>query len=156
MKKIIFVFWGRYITGLKGVFWVKDDIGLTLIELVIVLSLLGIVLSVIFTPMLFSFQNFETQNEKANITSNLRATMDHLTRQIRKADTVEVVDNSTINVDSMIYTIDGRNLTKDGNVVIEGIDKLFINENGEGITIQVVIIDKKGEEHSLSSTINIR
>jgi hypothetical protein len=41
-------------------------------------------------------------------------------------------------------------------VVIEGIDKLFINENGEGITIQVVIIDKKGEEHSLSSTINIR
>jgi hypothetical protein len=106
--------------------------------------------------MLFSFQNFETQNEKANITSNLRATMDHLTRQIRKADTVEVVDNSTINVDSMIYTIDGRNLTKDGNVVIEGIDKLFINENGEGITIQVVIIDKKGEEHSLSSTINIR
>jgi type II secretory pathway pseudopilin PulG len=135
---------------------VKDDIGLTLIELVIVLSLLGIVLSVIFTPMLFSFQNFETQNEKANITSNLRATMDHLTRQIRKADTVEVVDNSTINVDSMIYTIDGRNLTKDGNVVIEGIDKLFINENGEGITIQVVIIDKKGEEHSLSSTINIR
>ena len=121
----------------------KDDIGLTLIELVIVLSLLGIVLSVIFTPMLFSFQNFETQNEKANITSNLRATMDHLTRQIRKADTVEVVDNSTINVDSMIYTIDGRNLTKDGNVVIEGIDKLFINENGEGITIQVVIIDKK-------------
>ena len=86
-----------------------------------------------FTPMLFSFQNFETQNEKANITSNLRATMDHLTRQIRKADTVEVVDNSTINVDSMIYTIDGRNLTKDGNVVIEGIDKLFINENGEGM-----------------------
>ncbi|MGI5852469.1 MAG: PilW family protein, partial [Caldicoprobacterales bacterium] len=76
----------------------KDDRGLTLVELVIVLGLLGVVLAIIFTPMLFSFRNFETQNEKANITSNLRATMDHLTRQIRKADTVEVVDNSTINV----------------------------------------------------------
>ena len=127
-----------------------------MVELVIVLGLLGVVLAIIFTPMLFSFRNFETQNEKANITSNLRATMDHLTRQIRKADVVEVVDDSTINIDSTIYTIDDGKLTKDGSVVIEGIDKLFISEDGEGIKIEVVIIDKKSEEHSLSSTINIR
>ena len=82
--------------------------------------------------------------------------MDHLTRQIRKADVVEVVDDSTINIDSTIYTIDDGKLTKDGSVVIEGIDKLFISEDGEGIKIEVVIIDKKSEEHSLSSTINIR
>ena len=134
----------------------KNNKGFTLIELVIVLALIGIVLSMIFSPIIFSSQNFRTQNEKANITSNLRTTMDHLTRQIRKANVVEVVDDNTIKIDSKVYTIEGRNLTKDDSVVISGIDKLIINEDGEGIRIEVVIMDRKGKEHSLSSFINIR
>ncbi len=134
----------------------KNNKGFTLIELVLVLGLIGIVLSMIFSPIIFSVQNFGTQNEKASITSDLRTTMDHLTRQIRKANVVDVVDANTIEIDSKVYTIQGRNLTKDGIVVISGIDKLIVNRDGKGIKIKVVIMDSKGKEYSLSSIMNKR
>ncbi len=127
-----------------------------MIELAIVLGLAGIVLSMIFSPIIFSFQNFGIQNEKANITSNLRATMDHLTRQIRKASEVEVVNDNAIKIDSKVYKIQDRNLVKDDSILIEGVDELIIRKDKNRMEIKVVIRDRKNKEHSLSSTINMR
>jgi len=135
---------------------VKSNRGFTLIELAIVLGLAGIVLSMIFSPIIFSFQNFGIQNEKANITSNLRATMDHLTRQIRKASEVEVVNDNAIKIDSKVYKIQDRNLVKDDSILIEGVDELIIRKDKNRMEIKVVIRDRKNKEHSLSSTINMR
>ncbi|ABW18166.1 PilW family protein [Alkaliphilus oremlandii] len=134
----------------------KSNRGFTLIELAIVLGLAGIVLSMIFSPIIFSFQNFGIQNEKANITSNLRATMDHLTRQIRKASEVEVVNDNAIKIDSKVYKIQDRNLVKDDSILIEGVDELIIRKDKNRMEIKVVIRDRKNKEHSLSSTINMR
>lgn len=134
----------------------KSNRGFTLIELAIVLGLAGIVLSMIFSPIIFSFQNFGIQNEKANITSNLRATMDHLTRQIRKASEIEVVNDNAIKIDSKVYKIQDRNLVKDDSILIEGVDELIIRKDKNRMEIKVVIRDRKNKEHSLSSTINMR
>ncbi len=134
----------------------KSNKGFTLIELVIILGLLGIVLPLIFSPVVFSMENIEIQSEKANITSTLRAAMDHLTRQIRGADAVEVTDGNTITIDSRVYKIESGNLTEDGTVVIAGVDRLFVSKAGKEISIEVAITDGKGKEHSLNSTINMR
>ena len=134
----------------------KSNKGFTLIELVIILGLLGIVLPLIFSPVVFSMENIEIQSEKANITSTLRAAMDHLTRQIRGADAVEVTDGNTITIDSRVYKIEGGNLTEDGTVVIAGVDRLSVSKAGKEISFEVAITDGKGKEHSLNSTINMR
>lgn len=133
----------------------KNKRGFTLIELVIVLALLGIVLSMIFSPIIFSFKNFDIQNEKANIISDARATMDYLTRAIRKADTVEVVDGN-LSVDSKMYKLEDRILFKEAKKVMEGIDELNINKVDKTINIEIVIKNSKGENYKLSSIINIR
>jgi prepilin-type N-terminal cleavage/methylation domain-containing protein len=134
---------------------VKNKRGFTLIELVIVLALLGIVLSMIFSPIIFSFKNFDIQNEKANIISDARATMDYLTRAIRKADTVEVVDGN-LSMDSKMYKLEDRVLFKEAKKVMEGIDELNINKVDKTINIEIVIKNSKGENYKLSSIINIR
>jgi prepilin-type N-terminal cleavage/methylation domain-containing protein len=134
---------------------VKNKRGFTLIELVIVLALLGIVLSMIFSPIIFSFKNFDIQNEKANIISDARATMDYLTRAIRKADTVEVVDGN-LSMDSKMYKLEDRILFKEAKKVMEGIDELNINKVDKTINIEIVIKNSKGENYKLSSIINIR
>lgn len=133
----------------------KNKRGFTLIELVIVLALLGIVLSMIFSPIIFSFKNFDIQNEKANIISDARATMDYLTRAIRKADTVEVVDGN-LSMDSKMYKLEERILFKEAKKVMEGIDELNINKVDKTINIEIVIKNSKGENYKLSSIINIR
>jgi len=134
---------------------VKNKRGFTLIELVIVLALLGIVLSMIFSLIIFSFKNFDIQNEKANIISDARATMDYLTRAIRKADTVEVVDGN-LSMDSKMYKLEDRILFKEAKKVMEGIDELNINKVDKTINIEIVIKNSKGENYKLSSIINIR
>lgn len=134
----------------------KSNRGFSLIELVVVVGLLGIVLTLVFAPIVFSSKSFTVQSEKTSITSDLRYAMDYLTREIRKADVVEVVDNSTINIDSNVYKIDNKNLMKNGEVVIRGIDRLDIQENSGGIKLEIFKTDKKGVEHSLSSTVNFR
>ena len=74
----------------------KNNKGLTLIELVIVLALIGILSSLLFFPILFSFENFDKQSNTVNEISTARATMELLSKEIRKSNLVSV-DNSQKN-----------------------------------------------------------
>ena len=126
--------------------------GFTLIELLLVLVLIGIALSIIFSPIVFSFKSFDTQNEKANVISDARTIMDYLTREIRKADMdkVEVVDGSLV-IDLKKYGLKDGILYKDDKKVIEGIDNIIMEKHSEKITIEIII-----EAYKLSSDVNLR
>ena len=141
--------------------------GITLIELIIVIALIGIVLSIVFSPVTFSFRNFDAQNEKAAITSRARAAMDYLTREIRKSDIVEINDNViTVNLDGNEnkYKLENKILFKNDKKIIDGIDGLNISPDIDPdidpdnitINIKITIKDSKGKDHTLSSDINIR
>lgn len=152
----------------------KNEKGFTLIELIIVLALLAIVLTIIFRPITFSLKNFNIQNEKADSISKARDTMDYLTRQIRKADIVEVVDGNLIVqffddndliVDSKIYKLESRIIFEDENKIIEGIDELHISDkkidelhisDEDKIYIEIIIKDNRDRDYKLSSYINLR
>ena len=141
--------------------------GITLIELIIVIALIGIVLSIVFSPITFSFRNFNAQNEKTAITSRARAAMDYLTREIRKSDIVEINDNViTVNLDDNEnkYKLENKILFKNDKKIIDGIDGLNISPDIDPdidpdnitINIKITIKDSKGKDHTLSSDINIR
>lgn len=133
----------------------KNERGITLIELVIVLALLGVVVSMMVSPIVFTYNNFNNQNERTNIISNARETMDYLTREIRKSNAVDIVGNEII-INSSVYRLEDRVLYKDDKKIIEGIDELNINKTDNAINIEIVIKDSGGKDHILSSTINIR
>ena len=85
----------------------KKNKGLTLIELVIVLALIGILSSLLFFPILFSFENFDKQIHTVNEISTARATMELLSKEIRKADLVSVKKkDSNTNIPNDILTLD--------------------------------------------------
>lgn len=129
--------------------------GFTLIELIIVVALIGVVLSTIFTPITFSLKNFNIQNEKSNTISNARTTMNFLTRQIKKSNEIDVVNN-TIIMDSNIYKLKDRTLFRDDKLVIEGIDELIIDKVDKTISIEIAVKDSQGKDYRLSSITNIR
>lgn len=133
----------------------KNNKGFTLLELILVLGLVGLVLSLIFSPMILSYNSFNAQNEKTNIISDTRATMDYLTREIRKSDKIEVIDNRII-LDNVVYKLKDKDLLKDDKVVSRGIDRLNITKTDKRLEIEITITDNSDKEHTLSSIIYIR
>lgn len=129
--------------------------GFTLIEVVLSLALIGIVITLIISPIIFSYNNFETQYEKSHIISTARTAMDYLTREIRKASTVDV-DNNTIIIDSHVYKLEDRVLLKEDQKVVEGIDGLIVTKNNSTVNIEITIKYSNEKEYKLSSQINIR
>lgn len=133
----------------------RSNKGVTLIELMVVLGMLGVVLSIIFFPLIFSGSSFKSENEKANICTDVRTAMDYLTRQIRKSGEVEIVDG-ILRVNGNDYRVENRILFKDVEEIIYGIDELNIEKDDRTITIEIIIKNSKGEDYKLSSIINIR
>ena len=129
--------------------------GLTLIELVIVLALIGILSSLLFFPILFSFDNFEKQSNTVNEISTARSTMELLTKEIRKSDKIEVEGNALV-LDTVVYKLDDKALKKNGQLLFGGIEELNFSKVGEIVTIQVKIKKANGQDYELSSIVNLR
>ena len=129
--------------------------GLTLIELVIVLALIGILSSLLFFPILFSFDNFEKQSNTVNEISTARSTMELLTKEIRKSDKIEVEGNALV-LDTVVYKLDDKALKKNGQLLFGGIEQLNFTKSGETVTIQVIIKKANGQDYELSSIVNLR
>lgn len=142
--------------------------GFTLIELIITLGLIGIFLSMAFSPFIFSYKNFSNQNTNAEDIAVARRAMDYLVREIRKSDSIEVGEGDAgggfakeLIIDGCTYEIIDRSLCKDGEEFIKGIDELRVREimdedEGIGMEINIVIKNGKGEDYILSSTVYIR
>ena len=156
-----------YILGLVGVYPMDNKKGLTLIELVIVLALIGILSSLLFFPILFSFDNFQKQSNTVNEISIARSTMELLTKEIRKASIINVENNSLI-LDSVIYKLEEGALEKNGQVLFSDINALnFVKEETiikdetkekiiTRISIQIKIEKDNREMYELSSIVVLR
>lgn len=129
--------------------------GLTLIELIVALGLTVIVLLMIFPPIILSHNTFGIQNEKVNTISNARYAMDYLTRQIRKSEEIEVIEDAII-IDSIVYKLENRTIFKDDTALIHGIDDLKIRKIGRTLNIEIVIKDSGSEDYKLRTNINMR
>lgn len=142
--------------------------GFTLIELIITLGLIGVLLSMIFSPFIFSYNNFSNQNINAADIAIARRAMDYLVREIRKSDSIEVGKGDAgdgfakeLIIDACTYNVIDGNLCRNGEEFIKGIDELRVKEimdknEGIGMEIKIVIKDSKGEDYILSSTVYIR
>ena len=132
--------------------------GLTLIELVIVLALIGILSSLLFFPILFSFTNFEKQSQNVNEMTTARATMELLTKEIRRSESVSF-ENDKLILDTATYSFKDNALYKGDTQLIFGhIYKLeFIDTGYKNETkISVEIKKNNGEIYKLASIVSFR
>lgn len=133
----------------------KDNKGITLVELLLTLGLISVVLSLGITLFLFGNRNFSRQNQHSAITANARYSMDYLTRQLRKATEIEVNGNVLV-VDSSEIKLKDNTLYKDSDEIATGIENIIISKNGDEIQIEIVIMDSNSEEYKLSSIVYMR
>lgn len=142
-------------------FPVKNNKGYSLIEVLIVVALIGVILSLIYSLAPKSFKHFELQREKSNIISDMRLAMSYLTKEIRKSDGVEVVNGSLVEdgsliIDDINFTLENNAFKKGDKTIVDLIKDIKVNKTESNITIEIITEDKKGKQHSIKSVINIR
>jgi prepilin-type N-terminal cleavage/methylation domain-containing protein len=142
--------------------------GVTLVELLIVMAILGIVISLAFSMNIFSQRVYTMGEHKSDIQFNLRLASDYITREARYATGVEILDSTATipdtvtNDDKYIFLdITGKSLIirdKNGDrtpVNVDGLNILF-KTAPPSKTLEFVVSGSSGTEtFSLDSKVLI-
>lgn len=110
---------------------IHNNMGLSVIELLIALTLLGIILALGFSYFVFGANTFRIGEAQSNLQRDIRLTSNFITREVRYATDLDLLDN----VNSPLWN-DYNYLYLDNNSVIKHIDG-----NGNEITKSENIIE---------------
>lgn len=136
---------------------VKNQKGVTLIELLAAITLLSIVLLLANSIHLFGQKEMTDQTAEIQNQSNVRLAMNLITKQIRKASSINVDSNNVLTLDSDIYKLDNNSLTKNGQPFITNLQKFDIQYDGSKITVTIADLPSTNNpQTTLSTTIYIR
>ncbi|MDP4156047.1 MAG: prepilin-type N-terminal cleavage/methylation domain-containing protein [Bacillota bacterium] len=137
---------------------VKNQKGVTLIELLAAIALLSVVLLVANSIHLFGQKQMSDQTAEIQNQSNVRLAMDIITKRIRKASTISVDNNGVLTLDNTdVYKLDNNNLTQNSQPIINNLQKFEIQYDGSKITVTIADLPNTNTpQTTLSTTIYIR
>lgn len=155
----------------KSKYW--NNRGITLIELIVTIAILGIVITAIFSFFDFGNKVFYKVGDQFNTQSNNRLAMTNITQDIQYATEMELLTSIPTTADMIaseaseyyylylngdkIYIYDDTCYTSDTPKVVSGqvvTANSSFSRNGSNLTIQLESI-VKNQEYTLDSTIKI-
>ncbi len=111
--------------------------GLSVIELVVALSLLGIVLAVGYSYFFFGVNTFRIGETQSNLQRDIRLTSDFLTREVRNAVAISLYNSNS----GLPHSADGNNYIYLDGSVIKHIDANGNQSSKTGNVIDTLIFD---------------
>jgi len=142
---------------MKGI---KKRKGITLIELIIAIALMGTVLMVGYSFFSTSLKSYGSQIDNVDNQARARQVIRHISGEIRKADEIEIEDNDSIKIDGTLYRFqkDTNTLLRNENDFVTGIKFFKVSSNdGDGeIKLEITALTNDGQEFTLTSSIFIR
>ena len=127
--------------------FIKNNKGITLIELLIVITLLGVVLAMVTTMIIqaLDFVGDGTRRMSAKQLAEINLT--EISKYVRNAEEINIVDDDIeiITTDGKSITFENNNMKKDGTIFIHNIEDFKIeSKNGSyEITIEKKVDDQK-------------
>jgi prepilin-type N-terminal cleavage/methylation domain-containing protein len=136
---------------------IKNNRGVTLIEILCALALVSMVLLLANSVNIFGLKQVSEQTSDINNQSNVRLAINIITNEIRSAQNVNVSNNILTINNTDVYKLNNQSLTKNGQAIILDIQKFNIVMNGKQIFVSIANIpSKNGKQIDLSDTIYIR
>lgn len=138
--------------------WFNYRKGITLIELIVVLGLVSLVLLVAYNLFPLGLNTFGMQAENIDNQSRARQAIRQISGEIRKASSVDLIDEYSIDIDGVLYKFkeDKNILIRDGNDFVSGIKLFKTSRDGNEINLEITTLAKDSHEVILSTVINIR
>ncbi|MCD5325680.1 MULTISPECIES: PilW family protein [Pontibacillus] len=131
--------------------FLRNEEGVTLVELLAALALLGIVILLISNAHLFGQKQFVSQSEQIENESNVRYAMNVITKEVRRAETV-TVSSDVLKTNAHEFELRGNRIFKDQSVLVENIEMFSVQKNNEKITITIKSMPNEFEKASTLTT----
>jgi prepilin-type N-terminal cleavage/methylation domain-containing protein len=136
---------------------IRNENGMTLVELLAVLALLSMVTLLISNTHIFGQKQFSSQSEQIQHESNVRYTMNVITKEIRTSPQSISVANNTIKISNVVFKLQNTTLYKNDTVLEEGIEEFTVKKSGNEIMITIKSEPNQFEKTaSLSTNLYIR
>jgi prepilin-type N-terminal cleavage/methylation domain-containing protein len=138
---------------------VKNEKGITLVELLAALALLSIILILASSIHLFTQNQMNNQIQAVQSESDVSLAISTITKNIRSASSVTVKNNvltvittSTTNV----YQLNGTSLTKNNQPIITGIKQFVLTPDTPSDHVTITITSNEVNPTTLTTTIYYR
>ncbi|MDL4841680.1 PilW family protein [Aquibacillus rhizosphaerae] len=144
---------------------IKDEKGITLVELLGALALMSVVILLISSVHIFGQKQYVNQSQDIENQSNVRLAIASITKDIRTTDPALITspDNSTLIIDEKTYTLTNNKITVNGNEMVSNIAVFNVNKssndesNNPYVDMKIESIsDPHGNTASLSTVIYLR
>lgn len=128
--------------------------GITLIELLITLALIGIVIAIILSLQLFSLSAFSKGDDQSNIQDRIRLAAGYITKELRNAYTIEILNSMPATKDIQkryFYISDSDNKIK---YYFSGVEKDVLSSSLPNSTLTITFHKDSINPKVLNYTIN--
>lgn len=135
-----------------------NEKGITLVELLAVIVIGGII-TVLIMGIFSNGQNqYNNQTVKAEQLNDIRYAAKVITKEIRKAERVEVNSTSLkLGLDSpVVFTFTNGEILQNGLALVSGIKDFSVFKNNRTLTIKIVSTEHKGVNQKVETEIFIR
>lgn len=117
---------------------IKSERGVTLVELLAAISLLSIVLLLASSVHLFGQKQMNSQSDEVQKQSQERLAANLITKEIRKAKTVEVKNPNQLTVnDTDTYKLEGTTIKKNNDEFMTKINGFSVTKNGNRVSLKI-------------------
>lgn len=131
---------------------IKVDAGFTLVELLASLALLSLVISLLGSVAMFGLKQYNLQIYSASQSNDYSYSMSLLSKEIRRAENIEVGDGS-ITVDGVAYRQQGSQLLEnESRIIADDLKEAQFEVKDKNVVIK--LIGNNGEEYH--TTIHLR
>ena len=131
----------------------KDCKGFTLVEVLIVVSLIAVVGLLMYSFFGQGLNLYAKESESAEEQANMRQVLSDITNKVRLADASTVnYTSGTLNIGSFAYKLENKSIKRNGTVIANDIS-VFEVTFSEGI-LEINIVHKSGRSLSTSISLN--
>ncbi len=138
----------------------KNEKGLTLVEVLATFTILSVFVLLISSIHLFGVKQYHNQATEAQLQSNVRLAMKSITKDLRTYPnrvTIENEPEKQFIVNGSTYRIENNQLKKDNTILASHISAFTYHYINNKVQIEIQSVpSENGEQVSLSTTIYLR
>ncbi|MFB1051784.1 PilW family protein [Paraliobacillus sp. JSM ZJ581] len=132
----------------------KEQKGITLVELLAVLSLMSIIIMLVGSAMMFGQKQYKNQTEMIEHQDQVRYVMATITKEVRSHNPSQVsVTDDVLNIGSDSYEFSAPHVLKNGTSISDEIGLFEIKKNDLELDIAIASTADAGNEQQRLSTI---
>lgn len=136
--------------------YLKNEEGITLVELLASLAILSIVIILVGSVHIFGQTQFVSQTESASQSNDLRHSLTLVSRDVRQAEEISF-ESGVLNLNGLSYSHSGSTLRRNGEVLSDRVSSfnVEINEDKAEITLTSTP-NRQGRSQTYDTTIYFR